>query len=165
MLTASASSGLPVSFASLTPAVCTVSGVTATMVNPGTCTIQALQPGNGMFAAAAPVSQSFTVTARPNFTIKPTPQTETVYRGVLAAFILQLTSSNGFNGNVTLSCSGGPAGSLCADLPQTVRVNGTAYAISGILFPKSTAPGTYTITFTGVSGSLTNSATAMFTVR
>jgi hypothetical protein len=34
-----------------------------------------------------------------------------------------------------------------------------------MLFPKTTAPGVYTITFTGVSGSLTNTATAMFTVK
>ncbi len=39
-LAASASSGLPVSFASLTPSVCTLSGAAAMLVNPGTCTIQ-----------------------------------------------------------------------------------------------------------------------------
>jgi hypothetical protein len=66
---------------------------------------------------------------------------------------------------VTLSCSGGPAGSKCLDFPQTVHVNGTAYAISGILFPENTTPGTYTMTFTGVSGALTNTATAKFTVK
>jgi hypothetical protein len=72
---------------------------------------------------------------------------------------------NGFNGNVMLSCSGGPADSRCADFPQTVHVNGAAYALTGILFPGNTKPDTYTITFTGVSGSLTETATARFTVR
>jgi hypothetical protein len=33
------------------------------------------------------------------------------------------------------------------------------------LFPKSAKPGTYVITFTGVSGSLTVKATATFTVK
>jgi len=84
---------------------------------------------------------------------------------VLGGFILQLNSVKGFNGNVTLSCSGGPAGSKCADLPQTVYVKKTAYAISGILFPMNTTPATYTITFTGVSGLLTNTASAKFTVK
>jgi hypothetical protein len=46
-----------------------------------------------------------------------------------------------------------------------VKVDGKAYAVSGVLFPKTTAPGTYTITFTGVSGSLTNKTTAKFTVK
>jgi hypothetical protein len=58
-----------------------------------------------------------------------------------------------------------PAGSKCADFPKTIHVNGTAYALSVMLFPTNTKPGTYTITFTGVSGSLSNSTTARFTVK
>jgi hypothetical protein len=54
---------------------------------------------------------------------------------------------------------------VCANLPQTIKVNGTAYAVSGILFPAKTTAGTYTMTFTGVSGSLTETATAKFTVK
>ncbi len=100
-----------------------------------------------------------------NFTITPIPPAEIVYRERLGGVILKLQSVNGFNGTVTLSCSGGPAGTKCADLPGTVHVNGTAYALSGVLFPKNTKDGTYTITFTGVSGSLSNSTTAKFTVK
>ncbi len=62
-LVATASSGLPVAFASQTTNVCTVSGTTATFVSAGTCTIQATQPGNATYAAATPVSDSFTVNA------------------------------------------------------------------------------------------------------
>ena len=62
---ATASSGLTVSFASTTPAVCTVSGTTVTLVSTGTCTIQATQAGDTKWLAAAPVNQSFTVTAAP----------------------------------------------------------------------------------------------------
>jgi len=60
-VSATASSGLPVSFASTTTAVCTVSGSAVTMVTVGTCTIQASQAGNATYAAATPVSRSFTV--------------------------------------------------------------------------------------------------------
>ena len=62
-LVATASSGLTVSFISQTTSVCTVSGTTATLVASGTCTIQATQAGNTTYAAATPVSQSFTVNA------------------------------------------------------------------------------------------------------
>ena len=62
-LGASASSGLAVTFASNTTSVCTVSGVTATLLTAGTCTIVASQAGNTDYAAATPVSQSFTVSA------------------------------------------------------------------------------------------------------
>jgi hypothetical protein len=99
-----------------------------------------------------------------NFTITATPPVETIRRGNLAGFILTLKSVNGFNGSVTLSCSGGPAGTHCIDFPMKVNVHGTAYAVSGILFPKNTTPGTYVVTFKGVSGSLTHTATAKFTV-
>ena len=55
---ATASSGLPVSYASSTTAVCTVSGNTVTMVTPGTCTLVASQAGNIHWEPAPDVSQS-----------------------------------------------------------------------------------------------------------
>ena len=61
-VSATASSGLTVSFASTTTSVCTVSGTTVTLVSTGTCTIRATQAGNTNYAAATPVNQSFQVT-------------------------------------------------------------------------------------------------------
>jgi YVTN family beta-propeller protein len=63
-LTATASSGLPVSFTSSTTSICTVSGNTASLIAAGTCGIVASQPGNGTYAPATKVSQSFSVTAK-----------------------------------------------------------------------------------------------------
>ena len=62
-LTATASSTLTVGFASTTLSVCTVAGTTVTLAGAGTCSIQATQPGNANYAAAAMVTQSFTVTS------------------------------------------------------------------------------------------------------
>jgi hypothetical protein len=62
-VSATASSGLPVSFASTTNAVCTMVDDTVTLVSLGTCTIQATQAGNTNYAAAPPITQSFQVTA------------------------------------------------------------------------------------------------------
>ena len=62
---ATASSGLPVSFASTTSAVCTVSGATVTLVAAGTCAIQATQSGNTTYAPAVPVNQGFQVMPPP----------------------------------------------------------------------------------------------------
>jgi fibronectin type 3 domain-containing protein len=62
-LTATASSGLTVSYASSMPSVCTVSGATASLLAGGTCTLTASQSGGGTYAAATPVSQSFAVAA------------------------------------------------------------------------------------------------------
>jgi hypothetical protein len=61
MLSATANSGLTVSFTSATPSVCTVSGTTATFGAVGTCTIDASAAGNSTYAAASQIAQSFTV--------------------------------------------------------------------------------------------------------
>ncbi len=62
-LSATASSGLTVSFAPAAGSGCTVSGTTVTLTAVGTCTIVASQPGNASYVAAAPVTQSFTISA------------------------------------------------------------------------------------------------------
>lgn len=62
LLAASASSGLPVQFSSLTPAVCTVSGASVSLLAAGTCSIAADQPGDAAYAPAAQVVRSFAVT-------------------------------------------------------------------------------------------------------
>jgi len=63
-MTATATSGLAVSFSSTTPPVCTaggVNGATITLLASGTCTVQADQPGSEVYNAAAPVLRSFGV--------------------------------------------------------------------------------------------------------
>ena len=64
-LSATASSGLPVSFATQTKKVCTMSGATAHLLVTGTCTIIATQAGNASYTAAAPVTRSFSVIQQP----------------------------------------------------------------------------------------------------
>ncbi|MEO7733394.1 MAG: Ig-like domain repeat protein, partial [Kofleriaceae bacterium] len=54
-------SGNPVTFTTSSVA-CSVSGTTVTLVSTGTCAIQADQAGNTEYSAAAPVTQSFTIT-------------------------------------------------------------------------------------------------------
>ncbi len=58
-LNATASSGLAVKYSVSGPA--TISGSTLTLTGPGTVTVTASQPGNGVYAAATPVSNTFTV--------------------------------------------------------------------------------------------------------
>ncbi len=58
---ASASSGLATVITSSTPAVCTVSGNTATLIAAGTCSLMTTQPGNAVFKPAQPVTRSFQV--------------------------------------------------------------------------------------------------------
>ncbi len=59
-ISASASSGLPVTFSSTTPSVCTVAGTTVTIVGGGACSITASQAGNATYSAAS-LTRTFNV--------------------------------------------------------------------------------------------------------
>lgn len=63
LVSASASSGLPVTFAAApaSAGICTVSGSTVSLVGAGTCSVVASQGGNAVYDPADPVQQSFTV--------------------------------------------------------------------------------------------------------
>lgn len=62
-LSATATSGLAVSFTTSTPSVCTVSASTLTLLSTGTCTVKADQNGNDAYAAATQVSKQIEVSA------------------------------------------------------------------------------------------------------
>ena len=55
---ATASSGLPVTYTALSPGVCSVSGVTITMISAGECKIEASQSGDSTYYPAESVTQS-----------------------------------------------------------------------------------------------------------
>ncbi len=64
-MSATASSGLPVTYTSATLTTCRVFGSTVTAVASGTCTINANQAGNAVYNPAALTYQ--------NFKVKPAP--------------------------------------------------------------------------------------------
>ena len=107
-LVASASSGLALSFTSTTAAVCSVSGSTLTPVSAGSCTVTASQPGNGIYAAAAAVSQTFTVQLAAQSISFTAPGTQTV----------------GSNTALVASASSGLAVALTSGTPSVCTVSG-----------------------------------------
>jgi hypothetical protein len=67
-VSATASSGLTVTFSTTTPSVCTwggANGETITLLAAGKCTVRADQAGNGVYNAAPSVNQSFTLSKVP----------------------------------------------------------------------------------------------------
>jgi hypothetical protein len=96
VVSATASSGLPVSFASTTPAICTVLGAAVTLVSAGPCTIQATQAGNSNYAAALPVNQSFQVTPPCSYSLSPTGQAF-ASGGGLGSFTITTTPACGWS--------------------------------------------------------------------
>jgi len=113
-LSATATSGLPVSFASLTPSVCTVSGSTASLSAYGFCAIQATQPGNAEYLAAPPVTQEFGVGhASQTITFTPIPS------GHVAAT----------NVNLSAAATSGLTVTFASLTPSICTVSGTTAAL------------------------------------
>ena len=129
-LAATASSGLPVTFSSLTPAVATVSGNMVTIIAAGTATIAANQAGNAQYAAAPQVTQSFTIAAKQGGTVQPPTKLTGYFCGVGCWAYAQQGNISGIRINWTQSNSQGI-------VTNTVyRGNGT----TGALAPIATIP-------------------------
>src|SRR5262249_35551453 len=98
VVTATASSGLPVSLAAA--GNCTVSGNLVTITAAGGCSITASQPGNDTYEPAEPVTHSFTI-HKASQTIAFSPPPSFLYGTSLT---LEATASSGLP--VTFSASG-----------------------------------------------------------
>jgi hypothetical protein len=108
-LTATASSGLAVSYASVTPLVCEVSGSTVNLVAGGNCGIVATQAGSRMYAAARPVGRNFAVTLATQTITFPAIGTQVV----------------GANVTLTATASSGLAVSYVSTTPLVCTVSGS----------------------------------------
>ncbi len=131
-LTATASSGLPVSFASQTTGVCTISsGGQLTFLTAGTCTIQADQAGNAATAPAPTVTRSFTVSP-----IVPTaPLNPVATAGDTQALVsFSAPASNGgsliTSYTVTSSPDGIVANGASSPIPISGLTNGVSYTFT-----------------------------------
>lgn len=115
-VSATATSGLTVSFTSSTPGVCTVSGSTVTGVTAGTCTVAANQAGNSGYNAAPQVTQSFNVGNAS--AIVQTISLGTPPTGVVVGGSGTLSASGGASGNAISFSSNTPG--VCTVVGNTV---------------------------------------------
>ncbi|ARU04771.1 hypothetical protein CCO03_08850 [Comamonas serinivorans] len=88
---ATTSSGLPVTYSSLTPSVCTVTGATVTPLAAGVCTIAADQPGGDVegvpYGSAARVTQDISIQAAAANAVAPVPTLSTWALGLLTGVL------------------------------------------------------------------------------
>ena len=189
-LSATASSGLDVTYTSDNTAVATVSGNTVTIVGAGTANIRANQSGNTNYSAATQVSQSLTVNKK----------AQTITFGTLAdktygdaPFTLAATASSGLNvtytsdntdiatvsGNTVTIVGAGTANifanqagstnySAATQVSQSLTVNKQAQAITfGTLADKTYGDASFTLSATASSGldvTYTSDNTAVATI-
>jgi uncharacterized protein (TIGR03437 family) len=146
-----ASSGLPISFSTSTPSVCSLSGNTVSPLSIGTCVIIASQAGNSTYAAAAPVSQSFHITAAAVPSISAVQNAASYQLGVLAAksyavvFGTNLAASSGDpSTTVTIRDANGQSSTAAVIFASPQQVN--------FLVPESLAVGTGTLILSNNAG-------------
>jgi hypothetical protein len=104
-------------FASTTPSTCSVTGTTLTLVTAGTCIIDAMQPGNGIYAAALTVSRVITISFASQTITFTSPGNQTL--GTTPAALVA-TSTSGLT--VTLAST----------TPSTCSVSGTTLTLVGV---------------------------------
>ncbi len=100
--------------------------------------------------------------ATPDFGLSVPPAAVTAQQGTQAHFTVSAAGQNGFDGQVALAVSGLPAGATAAFAPTSVPASGSS-ALS-VSVAGNTPAGSYTLTITGTSGSLTHTATAHLVV-
>ena len=131
-LSASASSGLTVTFTSSTPGICTITGVgVLTFLATGSCTINAIQTGNTSTNAAPTVPQSFNVSA----VVPGAPTMGAATAGnAQASVTFTPPASNGGAGITGYTVTSNPIGGTGSggSSPITVNglTNGTAYTFT-----------------------------------
>ncbi len=111
-----------------------------------------------------PPTQTITVsnTAQPDFSLSPSPTSQTVFPGSNASFNVIVTPAGQFNGTVTFGVSGLPAGATASFNPASV--NGSGTSTLSVTTSSSTPLGTSTLTITGTSGSLSHNTSVALTV-
>ncbi len=116
-------------------------------------------------------SQQVSLTVNPagsgDFSLSMSPPSPSINPGGNQTYNVSATSINNFSGSVSLSSSGCPPNATCSldSSTLTLSAGGTAQTTLRVQTAPSTTAGTYTLTTTGISGSLSHSASAQLTVQ
>ena len=141
---------------------CTISvSLTPSVNGPESATMNIFDNGTGG-------SQKVTLTGSgPNFSISASPNTLTVVHGSAGTSTITLTPQAKFTGTVAVTCTGAPANSTCTLNPTSVNVPPGSAATTTLTLQTTatTAPGTYTLTVTGIFAPLSNPTTITLTVQ
>ena len=146
IVTATATSGLTVTFSTLTPTICTVSGSTVTDLTAGNCIIAANQAGNASYNAAPQVTQTIVVSKA----------SQTITFGTAPS----LSKGKGSTGTVKATATSGLTVTFTSNTTSVCTVSGSTV--------KEVTPGTCTIAANqagNTSYNAANTVTQSFTIK
>jgi subtilisin family serine protease len=161
-------SGLPASVgsASFTPAVVAGAGsaqlgiATSATAPPGTYTLTVTGTSGSLVHST---QVTLTVDPRPDFGLSVSPTSRTVLRGGSTSYTVTVSAVGGFAGSVSLSLAGLPSGATASFVPTAPTAPGSSKLT--VRAGSRTIRGTFKLTVTGTSGSVTHKATTTLTVR
>jgi len=111
--------------------------------------------GSGLINALAGSSS-------PGFSLSSNPSSASVAQGNSGTSTITSTVTHGLSGTISLSATGQPSGVTVSFNPTAIT--GAGSSTMKMQVASSVATGTYTVTITGTSGSLTNQTTVQLTV-
>ena len=134
-------------------------------------------PGNVTYSTAGTYTASFTVTddggltsaaatrtvTVQDFSLSATPSSQSVSPGGSTSYTATVTPTAGFGGTVTFGVSGLPAGATASFNPASVTASGSTTL--SVTTSGTTAPGSYPLTISGTSGSLSHTVTVTLVVN
>ncbi len=149
----------PASASPGTPSTMTVATTSSTPGGTYTVTVTGT---SGTLSHSTTVSVTVVAPAA-SFTLGASPASLTVRRGSSGSTTISVAGSNGFSGSVSFSVSGLRRGTSASFSPTTVTGSGS----TKLTFKanKNAATGTYPVTITGTSGSLSSPTTVTLTVQ
>ena len=142
---------------------CTLNISTTTATSAGTYNLT-ITGTSGSLTHSATVSvkvNAFTQT--PDFAIAATPNSQSVTAGKSTTFAASITAQNGFTGSVSFGVTGLPSGMSGSFVPPLITTSGNSTLT--LTTTKATPAGTYTLTISGTSGSLSHNTNVSVTVN
>ena len=143
-----------------------------TVASPTSITATAPSGGNGQITVKTPAGSatsagSFSVTTAqtPDYTISAAPTSASVRAGGTVEYTITVTRTGGFTGSVSLSVSGVPARTTTSWSPSRTIGSSSTTATLSLNTGARTGRGTYGLTITGTSGSLSHAAQATLVVQ
>jgi hypothetical protein len=100
-------------------------------------------------------SLTLSTSSTPDFTISAAPASQTVTAGETASYAVSIGAQNGFSGTVTVSATGLPSGASANFAPASISSAGSS--TMSATTSASTANGTFPLTITRTSSSLSHS--------